>query len=120
MSLSSLACGKFLSLCTCRAHLCALLTRKSCAVGMQNAILRKHLKEEIPLLYNSLRTFIYAKIFNALLFFSRHLRFHLQQGEIYGKNISSSHAVKILFLSFTFEDIGVAIVTKTITIAMVT
>ena len=36
------------------------------------------------------------------------------------KIISSSHGVKILFLSFTYEDIGVAIVTRKITIAMVT
>ena len=53
-------------------------------------------------------------------------RADLMQGEkyqnfsFYYKFISSSHAVKILFLSFTCEDIGVAIVTKMITIAMVT
>ena len=35
------------------------------------------------------------------------------------KNISSLRAVKILFLSYTFEDIGLAMVTKKITIAMV-
>ena len=36
------------------------------------------------------------------------------------KIIFSSHAVNILFLSFTCEDIGVAIVTKMITIAITT
>ena len=51
---------------------------------------------------------------------------YIDTGEIPGfflllkKIISSSHAVKILFLSFTCEDIGVAIVTKMVTIAMVT
>ena len=42
-----------------------------------------------------------------------------QDFSCYCKITSLSHAVKILFLSFTGEDIGVAIVTKMITIAMV-
>ena len=36
------------------------------------------------------------------------------------KIISASHAVNVLFLSFTCENIGVAIVTKMITIVMIT
>ena len=43
ISLSSLALAKFLSLCTCTRSFCALMTRKSCALGMRNAILRNHL-----------------------------------------------------------------------------
>ena len=43
----SLAGEKFLSLCTCMySFLRALMTRKSCAAGMRNAILRNHLKKE--------------------------------------------------------------------------
>ena len=43
ISLSGLVWGKSLTFCTFCAHVCALMTRKSCAVGMRNAILRNHL-----------------------------------------------------------------------------
>ena len=43
-----------------------------------------------------------------------------QDFSFYQKIIFSSHTVKMLFLSFICEDIGVAIVTKMITIVMVT
>ena len=36
--------GNFLRSAGARAHLLALMTQKSCAVGMRNAILRNHLK----------------------------------------------------------------------------
>ena len=35
-----------------RVYVCALMTRKSCAVGMRNAILRNHLKREIARMWN--------------------------------------------------------------------
>ena len=36
-----------------RANLRALMTRKSCAVGMRNAILRNHLKDDSLYQYNN-------------------------------------------------------------------
>ena len=43
ISLSNLV--KFLSFVRALAHVLALMTRKSCAVGMRNAILRNYLKK---------------------------------------------------------------------------
>ena len=42
--LLSLAWGKFFRCVSAHAHLRALMTRKSCALGMHNATLRNHLK----------------------------------------------------------------------------
>ena len=41
-SLSSLAWGKFFRCVRAHAHFCALMARKSCAVGVRNAMLRNH------------------------------------------------------------------------------
>jgi len=38
--------GNLLRFALARAHVGAIMTRKSCAVGMRNAILRNHLKSQ--------------------------------------------------------------------------
>ena len=47
ISLSSFAWGNLLCYVCARAHLRVLMTRKLCAEGMRNAILRNHLKQTI-------------------------------------------------------------------------
>ena len=57
--------GNLLRCARARAHLRALMTRKSCAVGMRNAILRNHLRVHVwgilwCTLYNSALLFVFV------------------------------------------------------------
>ena len=49
--LVSLVGGKSLKFCTCTRICRTLMTRKSCAVGMRNAILENYLKVNFKLIY---------------------------------------------------------------------
>ena len=74
ISPSSLVWGKSIAFCTCtrscvRAHVRALMTRKSCAVGMRNAILRNYLKCQLcfsSLLLSLLHVFSLHNLFASM------------------------------------------------------